>query len=561
MLRVGLVSAVLLLAVPTWAQPAARLPERVLILVNDSTPRESGTGSQGASVFVGEYYAQKRGIPPQQILHLRIQPSESITGAEYQDAIQRPVRKYLDANDGAMRRRILYIVPTYGVPVRAGFKNNQVLAIDSALAAMYASPVLRLPNPYAQPVGNRPPRFDAWSTQREAAGLWRMFIVSRLDGPSALIAKGLVDKAIAAESTLTRDSGIAYFDYQGDRSPSERQYAIDEEIRRASELSRSQGFRTVVNVQRDAPCRAMIAPAAAYVYQKNGKHVYVNAFGTETSTSFVFKPMKDGEVTVKLRSVAIDNPGSQVLLTLGAADPTTYLRLTYPLVPFAQWRASDKIVLEKVVSGAAAGRVEVPVDKTMEQAINAVTELRIALRPSGVEVLRNGSVILTDPSPVGLDVSRVSLGARCWSYLLGGLVVTDASGATIWNDSFAADTTKQYTWELPPVRGVDALWVWGWYGTATDSYRFVTGAIGAQLTSYTANAIRTPQDADPRLSSVGAHRWGGNWVPRMLEEGVTATWGAVEEPYAEYYAPGGNVFDHFWADTTSARASTSPRTS
>ena len=94
---------------------------------------------------------------------------------------------------------------------------------------------------------------------------------------------------------------------------------------------------------------------------------------------------------------------------------------------------------------------------------------------------------------------------------------------------------------------VDASWVWGWYGTATDSYRFVTGAIGAQLTSYTANAIRTPQDPDPRLSSVGAHRWGGNWVPRMLEEGVTATWGAVEEPYAGHYAPGGNVFDHFWA--------------
>jgi uncharacterized protein (TIGR03790 family) len=33
----------------------------------------------------------------------------------------------------------------------------------------------------------------------------------------------------------------------------------------------------------------------------------------------------------------------------------------------------------------------------------------------------------------------------------------------------------------------------------------------------------------------------------MLEEGVTATWGAVTEPYAILYAPGGNVFDHLWA--------------
>ena len=33
----------------------------------------------------------------------------------------------------------------------------------------------------------------------------------------------------------------------------------------------------------------------------------------------------------------------------------------------------------------------------------------------------------------------------------------------------------------------------------------------------------------------------------MLEQGVTATWGAVTEPYANYYARGPNVFDHIWA--------------
>ncbi len=33
----------------------------------------------------------------------------------------------------------------------------------------------------------------------------------------------------------------------------------------------------------------------------------------------------------------------------------------------------------------------------------------------------------------------------------------------------------------------------------------------------------------------------------MLEEGVTATWGAVDEPYANFYARGPNVFDHMWA--------------
>jgi uncharacterized protein (TIGR03790 family) len=71
--------------------------------------------------------------------------------------------------------------------------------------------------------------------------------------------------------------------------------------------------------------------------------------------------------------------------------------------------------------------------------------------------------------------------------------------------------------------------------------------VGAQLTSFTADRIRTPVNADPKMYSAGAARWGGNWVPRMLEQGVTATWGAVTEPYAVFYAPGGNVFDHLWA--------------
>ena len=89
--------------------------------------------------------------------------------------------------------------------------------------------------------------------------------------------------------------------------------------------------------------------------------------------------------------------------------------------------------------------------------------------------------------------------------------------------------------------------VWGWYGGAFDSYRFVPGAVGAQLTSFTALRIRTPLNADPKMYSYTSLRWGGNWVPRMLEQGVTATWGAVTEPYAVFYAPGGNVFDHLWA--------------
>ena len=52
--------------------------------------------------------------------------------------------------------------------------------------------------------------------------------------------------------------------------------------------------------------------------------------------------------------------------------------------------------------------------------------------------------------------------------------------------------------------------------------------------------------ADVGRRELGDARWGGNWVPRLLEQGITATWGAVEEPYANFYARGPNVFDGYW---------------
>jgi uncharacterized protein (TIGR03790 family) len=145
-----------------------------------------------------------------------------------------------------------------------------------------------------------------------------------------------------------------------------------------------------------------------------------------------------------------------------------------------------------------------------------------------------------------MKLSSISVGSRCWDYELTGLQVISKSGRTVLSDHFLNNTTANYQWDLAPLEGQNAMWVWGWYGPAYDAYRFVPGAIGAQLTSYTAGTIRKPVNADPAVRSLTDRRWGGNWVPRMLEEGVTGTWGAVEEPYAQFYTSGADFFDHFW---------------
>ncbi len=544
------VSIAALVLAAVHSAPGAPLAERTLVVVNDLMPAEEGTGGTGASMFVGQYYATKRGIPAANIVHLKTSKAEGVSMDEYKAQIETPLRAFLDANGGAMRKKILYIVPVYGLPVRAGGGDN-ILAVDSMLSVMYAGndSLPRVRNPYNAPLGSRPPRFEAWADQREAAGGWKMFIVSRLDGPGAAIAKALVDKAIAAEGSLTAKSGVAYFDSQGTRTPAEWQYGIDNEIKTAADMSKSRGFQTALNVQKNALCGSVIPPAAQYYYDPAAKNVAVDAAGNTAAATAAFRPVAEGDFRIQLSSESVQNTGNFIIFTLGSASDDTYIRLTYPLFPFTQWNSSDAVTLEKAVGGKTAAKATLKVDGSMKDQLVNISEFRIAVRNDVVTAYKNGALLLsaTDPAATRIEVAKASLEAKCWSYRIKGFTVTDTGGAAVWSDDFTTDSTAKYTWKMGPAGGPNALWVWGWYGGAVDAYRFVPGAVGAQLTSYTALQIRTPQDASPQAYSLSTKRWAGNWVPRMLEEGVTATWGAVAEPYANLYAPGGNVFDHLWS--------------
>src|SRR6266404_2884144 len=112
----------LLLSAPVFGQ-VIPLRERVLILVNDRV-RES--------VDIGRYYAERRQIPQANILHLKTNTGENMSLEEYKDQIENPLRKFLDANNGAMRRKIVYIVPIYGITVKVPDK----FAVDSLIGFM-----------------------------------------------------------------------------------------------------------------------------------------------------------------------------------------------------------------------------------------------------------------------------------------------------------------------------------------------------------------------------------------------------------------------------------------
>src|SRR4051794_12372196 len=120
----------LFLAAAAYADPNP-LAARVLVLVNDAMPAEAGTGGTGASVFIGEYYAAQRGIPKTNIVHLKTDTGEYVSYTDYLSQVEKPVKAALEANGGDLKQKILYIVPTYGVPLKAAVTSDQLYAVDS----------------------------------------------------------------------------------------------------------------------------------------------------------------------------------------------------------------------------------------------------------------------------------------------------------------------------------------------------------------------------------------------------------------------------------------------
>lgn len=251
-------------------------PSTVLIVVNDAYKPEAGTNGTPASVYVGEHYAAVRNVPACNILHLNIpyagyqadgqwhgmeyDANQFISYADYLEYIQTPIQKYLAANP-----QILYIVTTYGVPVMLADTVWRV-SVDSLLAGMYSgvppSPDAPVPNPYNDSsVTGTPAHFSDWKNPDG----YRMCLVTRLDGPSAVIAASLVDKAVQAESSVNFDSGWGYFDYIGDPPSAGAYYAVDQTMLNAYHAAVDMGIPAVLNTQDNTGHPIESGPNASWV--------------------------------------------------------------------------------------------------------------------------------------------------------------------------------------------------------------------------------------------------------------------------------------------------------
>ena len=176
------------------------LNQRVLIVYNVTN---------SDSVSVANYYASQRNIPTANLCAITPPSTTVLTWTQYVSSVKTPVQKCLTSIGPG---NILYIVLTYQTPyVVKGVGGALYYALDQYVGDIwdqYANedfyPYPSQFQPYyedAQSEGNVYQNFVSFADYRAQNGALLIYSVWRLDGASAALAEGLVDKAIAAESS------------------------------------------------------------------------------------------------------------------------------------------------------------------------------------------------------------------------------------------------------------------------------------------------------------------------------------------------------------------------
>src|SRR5688572_24366206 len=237
----------------------------VVVLYNSKMP---------ASKSLAEYYAEKRAVPAENLIGLPLPEKEAISRETFRKELVEPFLEKLEQSKlmtftrrkwtntaGQLKDSLLvseskirYAALCFGVPV----KIEQDDSVDEPNPDKLPAQTLRneaavdseltlLPMHHAKlslngPIGNR---FYATTNTSMVHPTNGLLMVTRLDGPTVEIARGLIDKALQAE----RDGfwGRAYFDTRGITNGD---YKLGDDMLRACEKTATRfGFETVLDEQ------------------------------------------------------------------------------------------------------------------------------------------------------------------------------------------------------------------------------------------------------------------------------------------------------------------------
>lgn len=290
-------------------------PDEILVIANSDV---------GASVQLAQYYCAKRGVPAGNILALPLGATlnDTIARNDYEKQLAEPIRKKLSDYDSAAKIKCL--LTTYGVPIKVGGRGplkdqqdkltqleklaeqekNELKQLKQNGVADTSREVEDIKRKLTQlqseidPISGKETNASVdselsmvlfgdyelyrWQPNRlrdNPLGLYsNTLMVSRLDGPSFEIAKGLVDKAITAEKTGLR--GIAYIDSRGiidDKNPYSFGH-FDQSLRDLAAFIRSQTEMAVKEERTEKLFEPNSCPQTAIYCGWYSLRKYVNAF-------------------------------------------------------------------------------------------------------------------------------------------------------------------------------------------------------------------------------------------------------------------------------------------
>lgn len=263
----------------------AVLGRSVVVVYNSQMPE---------SKQLAEFYAEKRLVPRQQIVGLNLSKNEEITRKDFNEELQKPLLKFLAKNhllnfktsakgkeatgttvgEAAFR----YLVLCYGVPVKVAadpslqeaggltlpepLRKNGA-SVDSELSLLpLAEKKLMLTGPFINPT-------YAATNIAQLHPTNGVIIVARLDGPSAAIARGMVEKSLLAEQDGLW--GRAYFDSRGLTEGAYKQG--DEMFKQCADLTRNYGFDTWLDSTSEVfPATFPLSDCAIYGGWYSGKY-------------------------------------------------------------------------------------------------------------------------------------------------------------------------------------------------------------------------------------------------------------------------------------------------
>lgn len=225
-------------------QTSTPLNQRVLVVYNANVPE---------SLEVANYYISRRGIPENRRCAISPASASDVDWSEYDAVIEAPIKQCLDA---VGRDQILYIVFSYQTPFRLNNvpvpvePGTDTRTIDQFVGEIWDeySPNDRrfIEHPYfaeAQTKGNVYQPFVSLADYRAQAGARTIYSVWRLDAATSALARGLVDKAITAETAGLTGQGCFDRNNPDILDLSDYSYSSGNwDLHRAADFTRQIGF-------------------------------------------------------------------------------------------------------------------------------------------------------------------------------------------------------------------------------------------------------------------------------------------------------------------------------